>query len=452
MDFMAISARLATALVASCCLVSNAQALTLSDLITELQKHPNVEAARQRLEAAEFDKSAADWQRYPALSYQQGAIGGGGQQSSIQLSQPLYTFGAIGKSIEAADLRRSSSESDVNNVHLAIVDLGIRTYLNALRHLERAEVNNRSVLEHEKLAEAMARRLEQQVGTLSDSQLASNRLTLAQADLFESKVQYERALEILANLIDRPVGHVNPVIAPHLPFDNEQAFLALAEEKSARISSLRASSQAQLKDADASRARLKPQVVLVAEEVQNNVPTDFRDSRLIAYLQYQPGAGLSALSSANALRRRAMAADSEARASVKELQQQVKQLWGEILVSSQLVEKLGSIQQSNREIVDSFYKQFQAGKRSWVDVLNGQRELTQSELSVVDNRYRLLTAQFQALSLINANTADKLASKPGRENVEPLPGLTINRQVKQDGWVVYEMQESPDKRSSNETP
>jgi adhesin transport system outer membrane protein len=53
--------------------------------------------------------------------------------------------------------------------------------------------------------------------------------------------------------------------------------------------------------------------------------------------------------------------------------------------------------------VESFVRQFQAGKRSWVDVLNSQREATQAALSYVD-------VYFNAQSL--ASRIDLLA-KPG---------------------------------------
>ena len=175
------------------------------------------------------------------------------------------------------------------------------------------------------------------------------------------------------------------------------------------------------------------------------MPTEFKDSRLIAYLQYQPGAGLSAKSAVNASKQRALAAESELKAAKKEVEQQVKQIWGELLIGAKLAEQLAVVQQSNRDIVDSFYKQFQAGKRSWVDVLNGQRELTQSELSVVDNRYRLLTAQYQALNLINAHAPEKMlqptGTTPTTSPAEPKELLISHMQ--DDGRITYELRTPP---------
>lgn len=424
---------------------AQAESLTMEQMVAELSQHPSVAAAKQRVAALGYEVEAANWQRYPSLSFQQGSIGGGGQQSSIQLSQPLYTFGAITNSIDAAQFRLEGSNSELKISQTAIIDTGIRTYLNALRQSERVEVNRRSVEEHERLAQAMTRRLDQQVGTSSDSQLANNRLNLAKADLFEAETQHERALQTLASLLEKPVTSVSVVEPLTLPFSEESEFQALAVNRSANLQGLLSNIQAQIKDIDASESRLKPQLVLVAEEVQNNVPTEFKDSRLIAYLQYQPGAGLSAKSAVNASKQRALAAESELKAAKKEVEQQVKQIWGELLIGAKLAEQLAVVQQSNRDIVDSFYKQFQAGKRSWVDVLNGQRELTQSELSVVDNRYRLLTAQYQALNMINAHAPEQMlqptGTTPTTSPAEPKELLISHMQ--DDGRITYELRTPP---------
>lgn len=424
---------------------SQAESLTLDQMVAELTLHPSVAAARQRVTALGYEVEAANWQRYPSLSFQQGSIGGGGQQSSIQLSQPVYTFGAISNSIDAAKFRLEGSNSELKLSQTTIIDTGVRIYLNALRQSERANVNRRSVEEHERLAQAMARRLDQQVGTASDSQLANNRLNLARADLFEAETQHERALQSLSSLVDKPVTSISPVELKTLPFSDESEFLVLVINRSASLRGLQSNLQAQLKDIDASESRLKPQLVMVAEEVQNNVPTEFKDSRLIAYLQYQPGAGLSAKSAVNASRQRALAAESELKAAKKDIEQQVKQIWGELIIATKLGEELLVVQQSNRDIVDSFYKQFQAGKRSWVDVLNGQRELTQSELSVVDNRYRLLTAQHQALNLINSHAPDQMFQSPAsavNETTSDTQGKLVSH-VEYDGRITYELHTPP---------
>lgn len=424
---------------------AQAESLTMEQMVAELSLHPSVAAAKQRVAALGYEVEAANWQRYPSLSFQQGSIGGGGQQSSIQLSQPIYTFGAISNSIDAAKFRLEGSNSELKFSQTTIIDTGIRTYLNALRQIERADVNRRSVEEHERLAQAMARRLDQQVGTSSDSQLANNRLNLARADLFEAETQHERALQNLSSLVDKSVTSISPVEQKTLPFSDESEFLALVINRSTSLQGLQSNLQAQLKEIDASESRLKPQLVMVAEEVQNNVPTEFKDSRLIAYLQYQPGAGLSAKSAVNASRQRALAAESELKAAKKDIEQQVKQIWGELTIATKLGEELLVVQQSNRDIVDSFYKQFQAGKRSWVDVLNGQRELTQSELSVVDNRYRLLTAQHQALNLINAHAPDQIfqsTASATKESTSEAQKKLVSH-IEDDGRITYELHTPP---------
>ena len=54
---------------------------------------------------------------------------------------------------------------------------------------------------------------------------------------------------------------------------------------------------------------------------------------------------------------------------------------------------LTEVARQNEEIVASFIRQYIAGRKTWLDVLNSERELTQSRLTLADTRAAAISAQ-----------------------------------------------------------
>lgn len=349
--------------------------------------HPAVLAARNRFDASGYQYEAAQYSGFPAVEVDTGRIGGGSGQSTYRINQPLYTFGRISNNINAAEKRVDSARDAVLEQTRIVQDQAITQYFEVLRTADRLRTARENTEAHRKLEETIRRRNEAGVGSDSDLELARTRLNQARNDEAAAVAAQRKALANLRSLLSVNVSKVEVPSLYNSPYSTEEQLLELAFENSAVVKRLRNEAEAQQYEANAQVAAALPQVVLRAERVEFAAPSNFKDSRIFAAVQFNPGGGLSALSNANAGRARVLAAEQDIAKARRDLSEVARALLSDYQQTQDQLKFLEALKRSNAGLVDAFLRQFQAGKRSWLDVLNAQRESTQSSLSYVDSFY-----------------------------------------------------------------
>ncbi len=73
--------------------------------------------------------------------------------------------------------------------------------------------------------------------------------------------------------------------------------------------------------------------------------------------------------------------------------------WAESLALTEQVEPVRKLLLGSEEIVASYLRQFQVGRKNWLDVLNAQREKTQASYAFSDLEYPLMLASVRLLLL-----------------------------------------------------
>ncbi|NTV09406.1 MAG: TolC family protein, partial [Zoogloea sp.] len=116
------------------------------------------------------------------------------------------------------------------------------------------------------------------------------------------------------------------------------------------------------------------------------------DSRALLVLQAQPGAGLSAGSGVDAAVARRDSVRMSYAAAERDLQERVTQDWNEWSAARLRLESAAQSQVMAAEVSESYARQYVAGRKSWLDVLNSVREATQAAFSVEDARSQALAA------------------------------------------------------------
>lgn len=353
-----------------------------------MRKHPAIEGARQRLNASNFDLEAAEYQRFPTPAVDFGRIGGGGSgnQASVSLTQPLYAFGRIDSGIAAAENRVGAATVAIEETRIDLIDRVLVAFFEVNKTRELVEVQKTFVKQHEDLRDTVQRRFAGDVGSQSDLLLAQTRLdqALNQQAIYES--QFNRATATLQSLI-KTVAVDYQAPEPMLPnIGSETQLQQMALNFSPTIKRLIAERDALKEEANVASASTKPQLVLRAERVESNVPTNFSDNRIITALQYQPGAGFSGGSLAAAAESRAVAAELDVQAAQLQLAERCAALYNDMAINLSQEKNLAKVLDANQGFFESMLRQFQAGKRSWLDVLNSVRETNQSAAALVTAR------------------------------------------------------------------
>jgi adhesin transport system outer membrane protein len=83
----------------------------------------------------------------------------------------------------------------------------------------------------------------------------------------------------------------------------------------------------------------------------------------------------------------------------RRLMQSVRSSWAESLALKEQVEPVRNLLVGSKEIVASYLRQFQVGRKTWLDVLNAQREKAQAEYSFCEIEYPLILSNVKLLLL-----------------------------------------------------
>ena len=106
--------------------------------------------------------------------------------------------------------------------------------------------------------------------------------------------------------------------------------------------------------------------------------------RWLVVLDFQPGAGLSSLAAARAAAERANMAQSAEEAGRREL---AEKTLVQVNEAASFAEQRGPALAYSRaagDVMASYLRQYTTGRKSWLDVLNAQREWTQARYAAAD--------------------------------------------------------------------
>jgi adhesin transport system outer membrane protein len=142
------------------------------------------------------------------------------------------------------------------------------------------------------------------------------------------------------------------------------------------------------------RSTLLPQVYLRHEKYSGEGMRNVGDQTFIA-VEYQFGSGVSSAYAWSAAINQQRGAEAAIQASEKDLTSTLTREWNQYhLSSSQL--KIVKIQAENSvEVRESFLRQYTIGKRTWLEVLNAQREMTQTQFTLADTEANFLRSQYK---------------------------------------------------------
>lgn len=371
-------------------------------LQTTLASHPLVLGKRSAQAAAQSEREGAEWQRFPSLSVEASTQGGGA--SLLRLEQPLWNGGRIRSGIDAAGSRLDAAGAALGEARQDLSLKVIAATTEALRQQSRQQHGVVSVKEHEKLLGMIRRRVTQEVSPMADQQLASSRLLATENELSATTQAFNNALAQLSQLAGEPVTAIadqglNEIAAPA----SLDAALTQALAYAPTLRRLAFEEETANAEIASKRSAYMPQLVL---RLENSTGTQTPDRRAMLVLLAQPGAGLSALAGVDAAVSRREAARMARLAAERDVRERVALDWNEWLAARVRLENANQARTMSTEVSASYARQYTAGRKTWIDVLNAVREATQSELAVDDARAQMQAAKLRlrALSgtLINA--------------------------------------------------
>lgn len=357
------------------------------------RNYPSAKSARAALGAAAKDVSAAKWLRFPSLSGTVAYLDDSkSPEPQLSVEVPVWSGGRIG-----AQIKRAKASEDLNSAgYVEIVQQLAQTtaqaYFEVSRLAQREKLLAESVAEHRRLVGTMERRVEQEVSPLADLELARSRAAQIEQEYTVTRAQRRTTLRILAELIADPsydLGTIPAYDVSELPDRNSLEEQSVAYDPAIRR--LNASVDVARAEFDARKASILPQL---------NAQYSYDDifgSRVGVVLRAQSDGGLSQFSQAEAARLRIEGALEDVRVAEQQLRRNVANDLIEFDAGKARAEiSTGASLTANR-VSESYVRQFIAGRRSWLDVMNALREAVTAQLGQVDAESAVMTSRVRLL-------------------------------------------------------
>ena len=374
-------------------------AQALEQLIASaLASHPSMQGQRALVRSSEAGLDSARWQFYPTPSVSIEAAGASASDRSYQgdkqvatagLQQPLWTGGRLTAGMDKAQAGLVSSQAALEEVRLQLGLRVVQAYGDWLAAHLKTVASEKSLATHRRLREQVTRRLAEGAAAESDLTLAVSRLEAILADVVAARVQGEVALARLGQLLGVPVqgaALAKTVASPRTLTGGVQVLLDQALAINPTLTKAKAQAQVQEAVIGERRADLSPEVYARLERQYGNYtfPNAAPENRIFIGLSSRFGAGLSTLSNVESARAQHAAALSEIEVQSRAVSEQVL---ADVALALSVASRITSIQASLRaaEAVSSSYdRQYLAGRKSWLDVMNAARELALSETQLAE--------------------------------------------------------------------
>ena len=392
--------------------LAQASELRLTEALSlAASQHPSVKAKQAELQAAQADLATAKWSRYPTVSTEATASGGR-PQGALLVQQPLWAGGKIDAQNRLAQAHVALADASLQETRNSLMLQTGNQFYEVLRWRQRLEVAQKNETEHRKLLELIQRRVASEISPIADQVLANARLQQAVSE----RIQFSRSLQTAELALQQLVGESRSTLKPPKMLawqkQGESAAIEASMASSFELQRLRIQQEVSQAQIDMAEAAVFPTLALAHRHALGATDSSNSPSRTYLSLQFSPGPGLSARSAASAARSRLENSQQNTVVYERQLAQQVRTALADLEALAQQREPAQLLVSATEDVVASYLRQYQIGKKNWLDVLNAVRESTQATYGAVDVtssseslqlRLMLLTGQLstQNLSLVH---------------------------------------------------
>ena len=385
--------------------------MSLAEVMREaLVNHPNIRAGQNLSMAATSDLEGAKWGRFPTVSAQYQAIDTGLNNTQLRVEQPLWTGGRITGQIDRAQAGLSAANATLIETEQRVLQETAFSVFEIMRAKAKLDVAIDNVRAHETLVESIKRRVKSEISPMADLTQASTRLRQANAERIQFQRQHELAIYTLEQVVGRRVEQVLLAKPITIRTNNQAALLDQATQFSPTRRRLLADIEGADADVKLTRSRLMPQVVAGYQVQTGQLLLNQNRDQLYIGLQMQPDAGLSSFSAMDAAVSRKAASQDALESIDRDLRQQLNIALAEIETFSEQLRPAKDNAYGANSVMDSYLKQFQVGKKNWLEVLNAQREKAIAHFALADIEAPLQFAHIKILLITGEINANNLRS------------------------------------------
>lgn len=387
-------------------------AQSLQQLIaTSLDSHPSIRAQQAQVRASQTDIELAqqqflpsftlNWEKAQSRSHADSAYAGGQGVALARLQQPLWTGGRLTASLDKTRAQHRLAMAQLDETQIQLGLRIVQTYGEWWAAEHKHQSLEDSLVVHTELKRQISHRAQQGVSAQGEVTLSTARLEQVRAEAQNTRTQGAVALAKLQELSSQGLSvsslKASYTPAPVIETQSEETLYAQAIDQAPVLKRLKAQQAIVVHEREEKAATRWPEIYVRAEHQAGSADTAqaFSSNRIFVGLTASTGAGLSLSKQMDSLLQRERGIEAEVEAAHKNLREQIhtEMLW--LRTSRERMASLALHVQASQSIKEAYARQFNAGRKSWIDVMNAARELTQAHIQVAEAQATALTAAWR---------------------------------------------------------
>lgn len=380
-------------LIVAFCFSYDARALSLSEMLRAASEaHPTIQAARQSVNAANEDVDVARRRYWPTFS---ASIESGTTNSVeaptrlLRAEQTLWDFGLTSATVKvserAVDVAGAALGAQRQSIELQVID-ALRTLQAGYGRIRVSEEMLKSLELNESM---MMRRVAGELSTNIDLDLVRSRILQGRVELTQAQTSVQVSITRLQNLTGlknlKSALSEPPPLPSKAQLDRRFQFIeqadwdVVANRQPAVLRAVEEMRQGNER-INVKAAESRPQIYARLDQAVNNR----RDTAAYIGLRYSTGAGFSNIVEERALASRALALEQMAQAARIEARQTLDFDADDLRDNRLRAQSLDAAVQGAQRVFESYERQFAAGRKTWLDLMNALREVAQNAYSLAD--------------------------------------------------------------------
>lgn len=380
----------------------SAKTVDYRDFVGEVfNRHPKVLQQVANAKEKESEISSARARRLPTIK-----IGGrytslDKESSEISMQVPIYTFGRISNEIELKGEEYRLESLRLLKVQNEVVAEATNLYLSYVYDLKKFGVLDNNYRELNQLLERIKRRRKTGYDSVADVNSARSRVLQSRARAERLQIGLMSMLREISILYGQGIDEILPTPANLFRLDNPQEITGLVVEQNPGV--LLAEQQLIIAERNERLVRLnnRPSFDFVASE---DLQKPFENSGSFGVqMNYAlENLGFSVSADLQSAKYRKEAANHALANASQDAAIEVGTVLNELGAVSQQITEQQTIIQSLKETKASFTRQYEAGRKSLMEVLNIYNELAEAEQLLLDHERRKIGYEVKLYSLSGA--------------------------------------------------
>lgn len=320
-------------------------------------------------------------------------------EAGLTLSQMLYDGFGTRSEVARRTATAESSAWRVQGTSEQISLRAIETYLDVLRRQEQLILIQDNLHAHEKTFEQIKLRADSGVGRKADLEQIQARQALSQANVSSAEANLRESIINFRRVVgEPPVDLVKPEAAVTLPATADEAVEAgLANHPI--LNSAKSDIDATIAQTHAAQAALQPRVDLELGADWNNhldgVKWKDNDAYAMLRLRYNLFRGGSDIARVTETKIQTLEAIEVSNRTRRQVEESTRLSWNALQTAIDRLPKLKEQADATERTRDAYYKQFNIGQRTLLDVLDSENELYTAKSNYVDAQYIELFAHYR---------------------------------------------------------